>query len=157
MHTVDQTTHYHRTRLQDLTGKRFGTLVALDRDLNASTRRGHWRCQCDCGAIKTVRAAYLTSGISSTCGDRAVHPAAPNGMGRPHYMTAHNRLRSQRGPASDHSCVDCGATAVHWSLDPQPGHVVYTVDGQYPFSDDVMAYRPRCAACHFYFDQQVTR
>jgi hypothetical protein len=34
----------------------------------------------------------------------------------PRYRFIHNRLRAQRGPASDHLCVDCGDAAAHWSF-----------------------------------------
>lgn len=52
---------------QDLTGKRFGRLVALEpigRD-----NRGYviWRCKCDCGNEKNVATRYLGKGTSS-CG-----------------------------------------------------------------------------------------
>lgn len=52
----------------DLTGKRFGKLVAMRR---LSTKRGSsylWECQCDCGNTTEVPANALRSGNTCSCG-----------------------------------------------------------------------------------------
>lgn len=51
----------------DLTGQRFGQLTAIER---ADDRGGmsYWICQCDCGKMATVRAAYLRSETTKSCG-----------------------------------------------------------------------------------------
>jgi hypothetical protein len=52
----------------ELTGQRFGRLVAL---CSSEERRGGsvmWKCQCDCGTTTIVRASYLTFGKSTSCG-----------------------------------------------------------------------------------------
>lgn len=51
----------------DLTGQRYGRLVVKDRaeDRNGMT---YWVCKCDCGNTATVRAAYLRSGTTKSCG-----------------------------------------------------------------------------------------
>jgi len=59
------------------------------------------------------------------------------------YAAVHLRLRRQRGRADQHSCVDCGKRAAHWSYPhttPTPGPMPYSVN----LSD----YEPRCASCH---------
>lgn len=51
----------------DLTGRRFGRLVVLERAQN----RGHhtcWLCQCDCGNKKTVYGTALGAGLTKSCG-----------------------------------------------------------------------------------------
>lgn len=67
---------------RDLTGQRFGSLVAVARDgakeradtvrrENAgkiARRRAFWLCRCDCGATASVLAAYLTTGGTKSCG-----------------------------------------------------------------------------------------
>lgn len=60
------------TRLQ-LTGKRFGFLVALEITSDSDSRRGGiiWRCLCDCGGQRDVRAAMLNSGQVTHCGCRS--------------------------------------------------------------------------------------
>lgn len=53
--------------LQDLTGKRFGRWVVMQRapDKSSSTA---WKCLCDCGNIKDVSAHTLNNGVSTSCG-----------------------------------------------------------------------------------------
>jgi hypothetical protein len=58
----------------DLTGQRFGrlTVVALDgyrvRESGRGTRKGWWRCSCDCGAETIVSTDALRSGNTTSCG-----------------------------------------------------------------------------------------
>lgn len=51
----------------DLTGKRFGRLIAIER---ADKRHGKvtWRCLCDCGNETTVIGSQLKSGRTKSCG-----------------------------------------------------------------------------------------
>lgn len=51
----------------DLTGQRFGKLVALSK---AQSRNGktYWLCQCDCGNQKEIQTGHLTSGVTTSCG-----------------------------------------------------------------------------------------
>ena len=51
---------------EDLTGMRFGRLVALS--TTTIDGRNHWVCQCDCGNTKTVAAPSLKRGLSNSCG-----------------------------------------------------------------------------------------
>lgn len=52
----------------DLTGQRFGRLVALERLVERSGGRCLWRCRCDCGRELNVRADALRSGNTKSCG-----------------------------------------------------------------------------------------
>ena len=54
--------------LQDLTGQRFGRLIA-ERQVGV-TARGHavWECRCDCGNIHVARAYNLKTGNVRSCG-----------------------------------------------------------------------------------------
>ncbi len=54
-------------RFEDLTGQRFGRLVALERDA-ASCGRPKWKCMCDCGNTVSVYASNLKRGSSKSCG-----------------------------------------------------------------------------------------
>jgi very-short-patch-repair endonuclease len=60
------------SKLKDLTGKRFGRLIALERVESKIKPSGQvsaqWRCQCDCGNQKVVSANNLTSGNTKSCG-----------------------------------------------------------------------------------------
>lgn len=60
-----------KTKIRDLTGQRFGRLVALEqvqiRD-SAGTSRSAWICLCDCGESGPVYAGSLTTGVTKSCG-----------------------------------------------------------------------------------------
>lgn len=54
--------------IKDISGQRFGRLVAIeptDKRLNGSVV---WRCRCDCGNECEVRSSSLTSGLTQSCG-----------------------------------------------------------------------------------------
>lgn len=59
-----------RIRSIDISGKRFGRLVAVDRAPRGDrkSRRAMWNCECDCGAICVVGADQLKSGHTMSCG-----------------------------------------------------------------------------------------
>ena len=52
---------------KDLTGQRFGRLVVVTRD-TTKLRRVYWRCQCDCGTVKSVASDKLVAGETRSCG-----------------------------------------------------------------------------------------
>lgn len=54
-------------KASDLTGRRFGRLVAISRHPSPPSR---WLCRCDCGAEKLVVTAALVSGNTTGCGCR---------------------------------------------------------------------------------------
>lgn len=54
--------------LIDLTGKRFGKLVVLERIPGRFSGKVKWKCQCDCGAIVEIVGCSLTGGKSKSCG-----------------------------------------------------------------------------------------
>lgn len=51
----------------DITGQRYGRLVALRVEPSTSIRT-HWRCACDCGQESVVNVAYLRNGDTKSCG-----------------------------------------------------------------------------------------
>lgn len=58
---------------KDLTGQRFGRLVAVEKaDWYVTPRSGRrkemWRCLCDCGQETTVQRTNLTFGLVASCG-----------------------------------------------------------------------------------------
>lgn len=64
MEKVKQT----RNRL-DLTGRRFGKLVVIERNFDRDSSHGaYWNCKCDCGNYACVTSYYLTSGRAKSCG-----------------------------------------------------------------------------------------
>ena len=52
----------------DMTGKRFGRLVVLEREFKERDKRVYWRCLCDCGNEKAVRGSDLRNGHTQSCG-----------------------------------------------------------------------------------------
>lgn len=54
-------------RAEDLTGRRFGRLVVVERVSNIGKDRA-WSCQCDCGKKTVVRSRHLKHGCVVSCG-----------------------------------------------------------------------------------------
>lgn len=69
-------------KLIDLTGKRFGRLVAISKEPRrcaAHSSKTRWLCLCDCGNKKTVDADSLTKGTVKSCGCLQSEQAAIQG------------------------------------------------------------------------------
>ena len=56
------------SRVRDLTGRRFGRLLAISRVDNQKDRNSLWLCKCDCGNEKNVVSFSLVSGRTKSCG-----------------------------------------------------------------------------------------
>ncbi len=54
--------------MNDLTGKRFGFLVVLERAGTNKHRSATWLCRCDCGTEKIVTSADLMTRENPSCG-----------------------------------------------------------------------------------------
>lgn len=80
-------------RFRDLTGQRFGRLVAIELDDDyispAGYRKKRWRCKCDCGNNVTVWAGNLLSGHTYSCGCAHLEKMA---KGNPKHGKCHTRL-----------------------------------------------------------------
>lgn len=60
-----------KSRIVDISGKRFGRLVAIEYAgaIRTDTNRwSMWRCKCDCGNETVVRYIHLTTGNTRSCG-----------------------------------------------------------------------------------------
>jgi hypothetical protein len=56
-------------RTVNITGQRFGRLLAIERVENASgDTRPRWRCLCDCGQQSVVAVSKLRLGLTVSCG-----------------------------------------------------------------------------------------
>lgn len=85
------------SKLDDLTGRRFGRLVVLKRaeDIKGKTA---WECLCDCGNIKCVKASNLKRGKTRSCGCYATEVKAAEGRRRKKHGGFGTRLyRIYRG------------------------------------------------------------
>jgi hypothetical protein len=52
----------------DLTGKRFGRLIAVERLQRFNNKSTYYKCLCDCGKSKEIRSNHLTMGATNSCG-----------------------------------------------------------------------------------------
>ena len=52
----------------NLSGQRFGRLVAIEPTEQRISKRVVWRCQCDCGNVAFVTSSHLRSGHTTSCG-----------------------------------------------------------------------------------------
>lgn len=52
----------------DITGQRFGRLVAIKRVENSASGQTRWLCKCDCGNEVVVQRYALSSGNTKSCG-----------------------------------------------------------------------------------------
>ncbi len=52
----------------DMSGKRFGKLVAMSPLKAAASGTIYWRCKCDCGNISTTDGTKLRKGLTKSCG-----------------------------------------------------------------------------------------
>lgn len=55
-------------RFKDITGQRFGKLVALIVDHKGKRGARYWLCQCDCGNTHVAWGSYLKAGRIRSCG-----------------------------------------------------------------------------------------
>lgn len=53
---------------EDLSGKRFGRIVAIEYAGQKGRRRTIWKCKCDCENIVYIDASHLKSGHTTSCG-----------------------------------------------------------------------------------------
>ena len=65
-------------KLNNLTGKTFGSLYVIERDLSKNYPKPYWICRCECGTIKSIRGNHLTAKTKPTrsCGCLAKKIAA---------------------------------------------------------------------------------
>lgn len=113
-------------------------------------------CECgsETGTGATCRRCYKTRWAREKY--VAVPPRTGPVTGPCSYDTAHMRVKSFRGYARTHDCVDCGKEARDWSYDGRcpleqigyrPGRT-----GLFKWSPDPRSYSPRCVPCHKKFD-----
>lgn len=57
-----------KSKLIDLTGKRFGKLVVIERDVARVGKQPYWFCLCECGNRKSIPGSHLRGGTTKTCG-----------------------------------------------------------------------------------------
>lgn len=58
------------SKVNDLTGQRFGILMVLSRSGSNARGRAQWRCRCECGNATIALGNHLVSGNTGSCGCR---------------------------------------------------------------------------------------
>lgn len=91
----------------DITGRRFGRLVAIK--VVVGPKRKRWECRCDCGGITVTDSPKLITGHTKSCGcfwmervatANLVHGHSFNGKPSPEwraYNAMHNRCKNKNG------------------------------------------------------------
>jgi hypothetical protein len=77
------------------------------------------------------------------------------------YVTAHQRVKVRRGPATAHACTNCGEPAREWAYNGRAAHEFTGHIARHPtpmiWSGDVNDYDPMCAPCHRRHDREARR
>lgn len=92
---------YHQEKLLiDLSGKRFGKLVAIDRVGKARKAKAIWLFECDCGQYATLVADNVKSGNTRSCGCVGIASRIKHGKSQTleYHREAHRRW-SKENPA----------------------------------------------------------
>jgi len=78
------------------------------------------------------------------------------------YSAVHQRLKRERGLASDYACIKCYSSANEWAFIGNPESALYkNVIGRRGketrlfFSRDLTQYEPMCHSCHVAYDMLV--
>lgn len=88
-------------RAIDVTGRRFGRLVAVGPVRRDKAKQIVWLCRCDCGKVIERRVSKLTEGSTRSCGClRTESMAAP----KTHGMTHTHEYKAWVG--MNHRCID---------------------------------------------------
>ena len=104
----------------DLTGKRFGKLIVLERDYNYPKKGTYWKCQCDCGNIISARKDQLTreKNPKRSCGcdlkEKISLASCKNEIGNRYgKLTVLSRAEDKRHGEAAWLCqCDCGNTCI---------------------------------------------
>lgn len=109
--------------------------------------------------ICNVQPATNKTGECTDCKQRGGPPPYRRGAGAS-ITAAHNKVKRERGNASDYKC-GCGNQAAQWALTVKsPSNPTQRVrvwdtmkDIQYSFNAN--DYKPMCVSCHISFDRKV--
>ena len=96
---------------KDLTGQRFGRLVAFEPTDKRSSGSVVWRCRCDCGNVVEVPVKRLTRGTTRSCGCLAGAARSTDLTGQRYgKLVVLRRAGTRRGHALWECACDCGNT-----------------------------------------------
>ena len=120
-----------RGHFLDLTGERFGRLIAVSVAESGLHVRTKWRCQCDCGAETIVATGTLRGGLQRSCGclKREVTGARnrTHGLSRVPEYHAINAARQRCRRPQDKRYADYGGRGIEYRLPEDLGAAVEAV------------------------------
>lgn len=133
------------SNFKDLTGKRFGSLVVINRSGTDVQGSAMWLCRCDCGDTKSIRSPSLVRGATSSCGCKQGGLVLPNhGAKFNRHYDAYKRGANKRSYSFelspeefrniiDKPCKYCGEIDGLWSgVDRLDNSIGYTVTNSVP-------------------------
>lgn len=144
-----------------LSGRRYGRLSVTDEFIRSGKKNlPHWKCICDCGQIKYVRAGALKRGTTTSCGCKV---RRPDGIAARNLIYAQYRQKSkmygrdfqitveQFEKITSHDCVYCGATPANVGVTKHDtGKFIYNgidrIDNDKGYTLDNCA--PCCETCN---------
>lgn len=96
--------------MKELSGQRFGRLLAVKKTGNRISGCIAWECICDCGNIVEIPSGYLSKGTTKSCGcyrsylqkSRAIHGHSSGGKLSPTYSSWRS-MHYRCGPNSKHT------------------------------------------------------
>ncbi len=102
-----------KSKIKDITGQRFGKLVAKEFTGRLKNHSALWLCQCDCGNTAEVKSNALTSGAIQSCGclrsEVRIHDLKGQRFGK---LVAIERTGKKQNNSQVWLCeCDCGNTA----------------------------------------------
>ena len=102
------------SRLHDLTGRRFGRLLVIDRAENGNGHGARWNCRCDCGNKTVVYATHLERGKIQSCGCKRVDNSDISGQRRGNLVALHKTgEKNEKGKNIYLWRCDCGCQFKH--------------------------------------------
>jgi len=89
----------------DLTGKRYGKLLVIERAGLSKSGKPVWRCRCDCGNIKDIQYDNLTGHSSRSCG--CAQHAKREICRKGHPLSGNNLIIKKQGNRTVRVCRIC--------------------------------------------------
>lgn len=146
----------HLKQQHNLTGIRFGKLIAVERDIERSLKcsNSYWFCDCDCGTKhKSVLAEALKKGTTLSCGCKKRENSGENhhnwkGGITPIKMkvrnsTSYGEWRTAVFERDDYTCQCCGARGIKLN-----SHHIYSFANNESLRLDVTNGITLCEQCH---------
>ena len=92
----------------DISGNRYGRLLAVTRTCTNAQGCSLWHCRCDCGVDTTVTLSNLRRGITRSCGCLRKEWNAAHKSPDKQAALCENRRRAYANRKDSRCCVKCG-------------------------------------------------